>query len=290
VCRIVPAMTGDPNMEDGRDHWLRHYEYVAPAWERWADALAAQQEKVCSVLLDEAGVVSGMRVLDLAAGAGEPAIPAAQRVGPTGRVIATDLSPAMLEGLARRASRLGLSQIETRVAAMESLPFAESSFDAVVCRYGLMYSSDPVATLRECARVVVPGGRVAMMTWGTEASNTVLSIVFQALQEAFPGGIEEAVIEAPMRFADAGRLAGCFQTAGLADVQVREVAFQPRIRRGTPFWRPLIEMNAGEFWSRLDASQREQAERAVGAALESTVDDGSYRLTTSIQLAVGRRL
>ena len=85
---------------------------------------------------------AGATLLDLASGAGEPAVTAARVVGADGRVTATDVSAPMVTALADRAARLGLANLQARQADMEALPFADASFDAVTCRYGLMYARD----------------------------------------------------------------------------------------------------------------------------------------------------
>src|SRR5690606_2241998 len=99
-------------------------------------------------LIEAAQVRSGARVLDLASGAGEPAIPIARAVGPSGEVVATDLVPEMLKGARRRAAEEGLANIRFEQADMEALPFADESFDAVTCRIGLMYAPDPLRALK----------------------------------------------------------------------------------------------------------------------------------------------
>lgn len=272
-----------------RINWHEHYETSAAAWEKWAETLAAQQEKVCAALLDAAAVVPGHRVLDLASGVGEPALPAARRVGAHGAVVATDRSPKMLAALQRRAEKQSLSNVTVRTASMESLPFDDGSFDAVTCRYGLMYSDDPDTVLRECARVLRPRGRVAMMVWGPEASNTTTWPIFRALQSASPGQLSDSEILAPLRFADPGRLRSHFETAGLADIQEHEIAFRPKIKRGTPYWLPLVEMNAGEHWLRLDDAARTRAAAAISEALDAYRDGDTYVLSTSMWIVSGAR-
>jgi SAM-dependent methyltransferase len=276
-------------MDEGTIDWHRHYEFSAPAWERWADALAGQQEKINAALLDEADVEPGQTVLDLASGVGEPALQIARRVGASGRVVATDVSERMLDTLRRRADAAGLGNVATRLTPMERLPFGDQSFDAVVCRYGVMYSTDPAAALAECLRVLKPGSRVAMMVWGPEALNSTIYVGCRALQAAFPDRITEAEMTAPLRFAEPGTLSSLLEAAGAQGVRDRETTLSPRIRRGTPFWRPLVEMNMGEVWSGLTDTERAEAARAIDDALAGHVDGEHYRLSTSIRIVSGQR-
>jgi ubiquinone/menaquinone biosynthesis C-methylase UbiE len=278
-----------PTHLDDAAHWREHYARAAASWSRWADPLAAQQEKVNALLLDAAGVGPGMRVLDLASGAGEPALSCAARVGPRGRVVATDAVPAMIDGLRARAARRGLDTIDCQVAAMEHLPFEDASFDAVTCRYGLMYVDDPVQALREALRVLRPGGRVALMAWGPEADNTVVWPIFRALQSVVPERLAEAEVIRPLRFAAEGALRAPIAGAGFAEVREEAVRLEPRLKRGVPFWIPLLEMNAGEVWGPLDAARRAAVERAHATSIERYADADGWRLSTCFRIASGVR-
>jgi ubiquinone/menaquinone biosynthesis C-methylase UbiE len=102
-------------------------------------------------MLQMAEVGSGMRVLDIAAGAGDQTLDIAQRVGPTGYVLATDLSPAILEFAMGNARRAGFGNVETQVADGENLRVAEASFDAAICRLGLMFFPDPARGYGKCS-------------------------------------------------------------------------------------------------------------------------------------------
>jgi ubiquinone/menaquinone biosynthesis C-methylase UbiE len=166
-------------------HWREHYANNAKFWEKWSEPMAEQQDKVNQILLDAAKVTEGSRVLDLASGAGEPAITAAKRVGEAGQITVTDIAAEMVNGVKRRAAKLGLRNISFEVAPMEHLPFDDLSFDAVICRYGLMYSTDPGLVWKECARVLKSGGRVAHMVWGPEEENTMVWTVMRAANEAW---------------------------------------------------------------------------------------------------------
>jgi ubiquinone/menaquinone biosynthesis C-methylase UbiE len=109
----------------------------------------------------------GMRVLDLAAGTGASAIPAAQAVGPEGRVVAIDIADRMLELGREKARRANLETIEwVRGDMTATAGFAAGSFDAVVCAFGVSMAPDMPAFIRSVWRLVKPGGRLAITTWG----------------------------------------------------------------------------------------------------------------------------
>src|SRR5205823_13488946 len=122
-------------------------------------------------MLGDAGVGPGARVLDVAPGAGGQTLAAARRVGPDGQVLATDISPAILEYAAAAAREAGLANVETRELDGESLASVEDeSIDAVISRLGLIYFPDQQGALAEMRRALRPGGRVAAVAWSTPAN------------------------------------------------------------------------------------------------------------------------
>lgn len=110
--------------------------------------------------LDEAGIGSGMRVVDMGCGPGIVTARLSERVGPGGRVFAVDRSPKMLAMARERCGRLGLDNVELIEGTFELDPLPGGPVDAAVGRRVLMYQPDPVASVRSLARIVRPGGLV----------------------------------------------------------------------------------------------------------------------------------
>ena len=123
--------------------------------------LAVQDVVVSELLARAAGVHSGYRVLDVAAGTGNTALAAARRGA---RVTATDLVPSMLETASGRAEAEGL-ELEVQVADALELPFEDDTFDVVLSSFGAMYAPDQKRAASELARVCRPGGRIGMANW-----------------------------------------------------------------------------------------------------------------------------
>jgi SAM-dependent methyltransferase len=275
--------------EDTVRHLREHYDEAATYWGKWADPMAEQQIKVNQALLVAAGVKPGAQLLDLASGAGEPAVTASAMVGDTGLVTATDISEPMVKALAQRMTRLGLSNVSCRQADMEALPFGDASFDAVTCRYGLMYAHDAGRAVAEAARVVRPGGRVAYMVWGPEANNSVIYHGARAANAFLGGVLPEESFSAPTRFAEPGIVSALMVAAGLADAQEQELIFEPRIKVGLPFWAPLLEMNSTHIWTALAPDVQKKVHQAIAQAYESFRDGDSYKLKTHMRIAFARR-
>lgn len=155
-----------------RDQW----QTAAEAWFRWSPTLNQWLGKATDTMLDMANVSAGNRVLDIAAGAGEQSITAAQKVGPTGYVLATDISSNILEFAQQLAKEAELSNIETKVMDGENLTLPDSTFDIVISRVGLIYFPDQQRALKEMLRVLKPGGKVAAIVYSTPDKNKFFSV------------------------------------------------------------------------------------------------------------------
>jgi len=108
----------------------------------------------------------GERVLDVATGTGVAAFMAAERVGPAGEIVATDISEKMVQQAEAYAREQGVTNMTFERTDAEDLPYPDSSFDAVMCVLGLMYPADPQRAIEEMHRVLRPGGRGAACVWG----------------------------------------------------------------------------------------------------------------------------
>ncbi|RPH66458.1 MAG: methyltransferase domain-containing protein [Burkholderiales bacterium] len=198
-----------------RDQW----DKSAAGWDDHAPQIRAWLGTATEAMLDMAGIAPRSRVLDVAAGSGDQTLDIAQRVGPDGFVLATDLSPAILALAKENAARAGYRNVETRVADGESLPVESAQFDAAVCRLGLMFFPDPLQGLREMHRAVRPGGSVCSMVFSRPDRNPCITILMStALKHAGlaprdpfqPGGL--------LSLGKPGLADQLFRAAGFGDV------------------------------------------------------------------------
>ena len=154
------------------DQW----QAAAEAWYRWSPLLRQWLGPATDKMLEMAGISEGHHVLDVAAGAGEQSVTAARKLGPTGYVLATDISPEILVFAQKLAEESGMNNIETRVMDGENLTIDDASFDAVISRVGLIYFPDQQKALREMLRVLKPGGKAAAIVYSTPDKNEFFSI------------------------------------------------------------------------------------------------------------------
>jgi ubiquinone/menaquinone biosynthesis C-methylase UbiE len=127
-----------------------------------------------------------MEVLDVCCGMGGSALPAAERVGPSGHVVAVDLAKNLLDKGARRAAQRGLANIEFRRADLENLPFADSSFDAVICVFGIFFVPDLHGAVRGLWRLVRPAGFLAITIWGAKMFEPAEDKFWEAVRQEDP--------------------------------------------------------------------------------------------------------
>ncbi|HEV2827011.1 MAG TPA: methyltransferase domain-containing protein [Pyrinomonadaceae bacterium] len=204
---------------------LAAWETSAQYWNKHQALIEKMFAPLSRGLIEEAGVGPGHVVLDVGGGSGEPSFTIAAVVGKLGSVVYTDPAAGMVKSAQAEAERRGISNLRFQQCAAEKLPFADSSFDAVVSRLSAMFFADVSAALRETLRVVRPGGAVAFLVWAERESNPFFSVVTEILDRFVPAEPEEEDAPAAFRFAAAGKLAGLLREAGATSITEREFPF-----------------------------------------------------------------
>jgi len=265
------------------------WDSVADAWERNADIVDAHMSSATDALLAAARIGSGDAVLDLATGPGGAGIAAAARVGESGRVVLADVAPAMVGVAARRAA--GFPQVSTRVCDQLKIEAADESFDAVLCRHGLMFAEAPADAVREARRVLRPGGRYAAMTWDARAANPWLGLILDAVGEQFGVPFPPPSVLGPFALDDPARLADVLSSGGLDDVHVARVATPMHVASLEAWWDRVPEL-AGPLAQAL-AGMEDDVRAAIrsralehGAAAARPRDDG-IEMDGSVLVASG---
>lgn len=179
---------GDLSPDQYKIRQRGEWDSVAEGWRKWWPTIEASAHHVSDLLVELAGVQYNHKVLDVATGIGEPAVTAARKVGSGGQVIASDQSAGMLDIARERAQQAGLVNIEFREVDGEALNFPDESFDAILCRWGLMFMPNVAAAIKGFRDLLVPGGKFATAVWGEPADVPALSM---------PMGIIKAVLNPP---------------------------------------------------------------------------------------------
>lgn len=210
------ALQFDPAKYKNTTH--DQWQAAAEAWYRWSPVLNQWFGNATEKMLEMAQITTGHRVLDVAAGAGEQSITTARKVGPSGFVLATDISPNILEYAKKMAQQAGLTNIETKVMDGENLALEDETFDAVISRVGLIYFPDQQKALQEMRRVLKKGGKVAAIVYSTPERNKFFSLPVSIIRNRaklpppLPGQ------PGPFSLGGDGVIENAFSTAGFKNV------------------------------------------------------------------------
>ncbi|MCU1301631.1 MAG: demethylmenaquinone methyltransferase [Candidatus Sulfotelmatobacter sp.] len=269
--------------------WGSSYRLVAS--EKWKAKSAAMGKAVTEALVQYAQPRSGMRVLDLATGTGEPAISIAMIVGAQGQVTALDLSADLLEIAKGRAQERGLRNFFTRQADAHALPFADSSFDLATSRFGIMFFRDPCQALGELRRVLRDKSRACFLAWGSFDQpywQTTIGVAHRHVGGSLlePGGPD------PFRFATSGSLSAVLSDAGFREVheETKNLSWTwpgtpqevwEQVRAVSVPFRPMLDRVPANLWPQIDAE--------VLAAIGQYVQGESIAFGASVVLASGRK-
>jgi len=206
------------------------WDAAAEGWDRHSPMLGAWLAGATAAMLDAAAIGPGDAVLDVAAGAGDQTLAIAARVGPAGRVLATDVSARILGLAAAKLRRAGIDQVRTRVADAQALGLAGAGFDAAVSRLGLMFCTEPLAALAGIRAALKPGGRFAALVFaGPQGNPCITTLVATARRHR---GLPPAAPAAPGSLLSLGqpdRLAGLLAEAGWTAVSVRALPAPMRL-------------------------------------------------------------
>ncbi len=263
----------------------RAWNSIADGWHAWIPRMREWYLPATELMLDLAHLTVGSRVLDIAAGDCDQSIAAGGRVGPDGSVLAIDVAEDLLEIGARFARQAGMENIETRVMDGGALDLPDASFDAVICRFALMYLPDPSDALRGMKRVLRGGGRVSVVVYGVNGSPefpVALSAVRRqlGLPQARPrahGLGEPAVLE---RTLTAG---------GFRDVEIHALTLPIRMASADECVRYLAATSPTleELTSPLSEEKRRQVWDEVRAALSVFVGDAGFEVKHEVVVAAG---
>lgn len=217
--------TGSPEGAALKALVRQQWDQDGAGWNDYTPQIRAWLREATDAMLALADIREGSKVLDIAAGAGDQTLDVAKRVGPAGTVLATDLSPGILAYAKANAAAAGYTNVETKVADGEDLGVPEASFDAAICRLGLMLFPHPLQGLRQIHRALRPGGKACSLVFSTPEANPCVGIVLRtALQHAGlpprdpyqPGGL--------LSLGKPGLIDDLFREAGFTGVATTRIA------------------------------------------------------------------
>ena len=273
---------------DFRETQHRNWDSAAAGWNAWNEFNDRADGHISKRLVELADVRSGSRVLDVAAGYGEPALTAARKAGPEGRVVATDISAEMLGFGRERAAAAGLNNIEFVESDAANLDFPPQSFDAAVSRWGIIFEPDAEVAAQRIRGFLKPGARIAIASWGEPDQVPFLSIPMRTTMERFAVPPPPAGTPGPLSRPTPAALGGLLEGGGFSNVIVEqnEVTFEfdspehftSYVRAIAAPIRAMIEQHAGE-------AQEEAWDAITEAAANAGGGSGPLTLTNAVLLA-----
>ncbi len=271
-----------------REQW----ETAAEAWHKWGGLLNTWLGPATETMFDMASITTGHRVLDVAAGAGEQTIAVAKRVGETGSVLATDLSPTILDYASQSAKRAGLSNVMTQELDGEKLTELEAgSFDAVISRVGFIYFPDQQKALEGMIHSVKEGGKIAAMVYSTGDKNGFFSIPVSIIRRRanLPAPLPQQ--PGPFSLGGAGVLEEVFAKGGLKNIEVKVIDAPVRVKSvkecldfEKESFGALHQMLAG-----LSESEKEETWAEIEQELGQFQTNGSFEGPCELVVAVGTK-
>jgi SAM-dependent methyltransferase len=278
-----------------REHLHQEWtgDRTVAAWRKWHAQIAAFTRGATDAILEAAQLRSGMRVLDLASGVGDPALSLAREVAPSGQVTATDLGPGMISLAEELARKKSITNIEFHEASAESLPFADKSYDVLTCRFGVMFFPDLPKALRECYRVLKPGGRAAFVAWGKKEQpffTTTAGIVLKHVPVPPPPPDPDA--PSLFMFGDRDRLRRALEAAGFNNVHEEDRIVAGRWASSVEeYWEQFTEVAAPfrPLIDQLTPEKKVQAQAEILAALKKFWNGKELNMPLEIVIGTGIR-
>src|SRR3989344_2672146 len=275
-------------MESVTEQQRQTWNKFSSGWQKWDKFVLGWLKPIGNQLLEEVDLQRTDKVLDVSTGTGEPGLIAATKVA---QVIATDVAEDMVEIARQNALSRKLTNFEVKVADAENLPFDDSSFDAVVCRLGVMYFGKPQAGVNEMARVLKPSGKLALATWAEPVKNpwaTTASSVINKLLNLTPPLPDTPGV---FRHSAAGKLTEMMVAASLIDVKQSEVTGEMVFDSPEHYWEFVTDVVApvATPLSAASVAIREQAKQAVLAAASDYSKEGKVVFNWSCWVAAGSK-
>jgi enediyne biosynthesis protein CalE5 len=273
--------------EGQREQW----DKAATGWRKWSELIDTATSRVSERMVELAGIGPGSRVLDVAAGYGEPSLSAARVAGPEGKVVATDISAEMLAYGRERAREAGLDNIEFVESDAAGLDFPEHSFDAALSRFGIIFEPDAEDAASRVRGFLEPGGRMAIASWGTPEQVPFLAIPMQTAIQRLDAEPPPPGTPGPLSRPTPEALGGLLEGGGFSDIEVEEAEvtmewesaeeFTTFVKEIAPPIRAIIDPHPQEV-------QDETWDAITEAVRAKAAEDGTISLTSLVLMACGR--
>ena len=270
-----------------RDQW----NSAAVGWNEWSGMIDRSAGKVSDQLVQMAGVKEGDRVLDVAAGYGEPSLTAARKVGPEGSIVATDISAEMLEFGRKRAAENGVENIEFMQSDGISLDFPAESFDAAVSRWGIIFEPDGEGTAAKVRGFLKPGSRFAISSWGPPERVPFIAIAMKTAMQKLDVPPPPPGTPGPLSRPTPEAIGGLLEGGGFSDVEVEELEVTFPLESAeeyTDYVKAIVAPIVAMISQHPEEVQQETWQAITDAAAERANADGRLEMPNQVLVAAGQ--
>lgn len=270
----------------------KQWDTAAEAWHRWGELLSRWLGPATETMLDMCDIGNGSRVLDVAAGAGEQTVTTARRVGENGYVLATDISPVILEYVNTSARLSGLDNIETQEVDGENLDEVQKgSFDAVISRVGLIYFPDQQKALLGMRRQLKDGGKIGAMVYSTAEKNPFFSIPVSIIRRRAKLPAPLPGQPGPFSLGDRTTLQKTLSNAGFKDIQVKAIDAPVRLPSAAECLRFEQESFGAlhQMLTSMSDAEKDETWCEIEEALEQFESNGQFEGPCEMLVAVGTK-
>jgi SAM-dependent methyltransferase len=286
------SLTFDPNQFKmaQREGW----DSVAEGWREWWEPIEKGAQKISQRLIELAEIKPGQRVLDVATGIGEPSITAAKVVGTGGHVLATDISRQMLAIAKERATFLRLQDIiEFKESDAENLDLANSSFDAALCRWGLMLFPNLDTAIGKIYSSLVSGGRFAAAVWADATKVPIINLATRIIGSEVRISVPPIGVPNPFSLSDTNKLEDSLARAGFRDIHIGTEIVTFEFESGEDYCRyyQAVSVSARTALSKVTEGRKEDVWRKVAeeAARNYGTANGPIKMDNESICIVGTR-
>ena len=283
--------TQQAKAEDFRARQRRDWDEASQGWRDWHELIDRAAGHVSEHMVGMARVQPGDRVLDVAAGYGEPALTAAKVVGPEGEVVATDISAGMLAYGRERASAAGLANVRFVESDAFSLDFPEGSFDAALSRWGIIFEPDGEGAATRIRGFLKSGARMAISSWGPPERVPFLSVPMGTVMRVLDVPPPPPGTPGPMSRPTPEAIGGLLEGGGFTDVEVDELEVSFEWDSAEELTRFVQEI-APPIYNLINPQppevQRDCWQAITDAVRAHASDDGSVRFSNLVLVAAGR--
>jgi enediyne biosynthesis protein CalE5 len=285
-------MQGTPlDQREFRDGQRSNWNEASKGWREWSEFIDRSTAAVSERLVAMARVEPGHRVLDVAAGYGEPSLMAASTVGAQGEVVATDISAGMLEYGRERAATAKLQNVRFIESDAASLDFPPSSFDAALSRWGIIFEPDGEGAAARVRSFLKPGGRFAISSWGPPERVPFIAVPMATVMKLLEVPAPPPATPGPLSRTTATAIGGLLEGGGFSDVEVDELEVTFEYDSAEEFTRSTQEMIppvTNMLKPHPPELQQEVWQAVTDSARAHASEDGRVRLTNLVLVAAGQ--